>query len=402
MEQWSHSFTIAAQAASPSRATRSANPAIASAQSASTGRPHSASASANGSRPGSACTSAEPPPPAAQVDVRLRVAHGEGREPEPEPLAVGEGEVVGAGDPHRAHLGVEAVGERLASVWTRPPTRARASSTIGSCPARASSQAATSPAMPAPTITTRFGRPSRRGRPCRAIRSSASCESGRMPIRRPPCAARAARRYNPPAANRSRIPRRRERHEGRHAADRDRVRHGDVADQVRPRARPRRSASTRAASGLRKVLIVTDPGLAALGLPERVRALLDEQGVKADVFDGVAVEPTDRSMEEAADYARTKEVDGFVAVGGGQRDRHRQGREPPDVLSGPAARLREQARRPGRAGPGPAQAPHRHAHDGRHRQRDHGRPRDPRARPARQGRASRAGSCARRSASSTR
>ena len=69
--------------------------------------------------------------------------------------------------------------------------------------------------------------------------------------------------------------------------------------------------------GLRKVLIVTDPGLAALGLPDRVRALLDEQGVKADVFDGAAVEPTDRSMEEAAEYARTKEVDGFVAVGGG-------------------------------------------------------------------------------------
>ena len=48
-----------------------------------------------------------------------------------------------------------------------------------------------------------------------------------------------------------------------------------------------------------------------------MRAHLDEQGIKADVFDGVEVEPTDRSMEEAADYARTKEVDGFVAVGGG-------------------------------------------------------------------------------------
>ena len=35
------------------------------------------------------------------------------------------------------------------------------------------------------------------------------------------------------------------------------------------------------------------------------------------MFDGVAVEPTDRSMEEAAEFARTKEVDGFVAVGGG-------------------------------------------------------------------------------------
>jgi alcohol dehydrogenase class IV len=69
--------------------------------------------------------------------------------------------------------------------------------------------------------------------------------------------------------------------------------------------------------GLRRVLIVTDPGIAALGLAERVRARLDEQGVKAEVYDGVEIEPTDRSMEEAAEYARTKELDGLVAVGGG-------------------------------------------------------------------------------------
>ena len=69
--------------------------------------------------------------------------------------------------------------------------------------------------------------------------------------------------------------------------------------------------------GLRKVLIFTDRNLAAAGLPERVRGLLEEQGVKADVYDGVEVEPTDRSMEEAAEYARTKEFDGLVAVGGG-------------------------------------------------------------------------------------
>ena len=69
--------------------------------------------------------------------------------------------------------------------------------------------------------------------------------------------------------------------------------------------------------GLKKVLIFTDRNLAAAGLPERVRGLLEEQGVKADVYDGVEVEPTDRSMEEAAEYARTKEFDGLVAVGGG-------------------------------------------------------------------------------------
>ena len=69
--------------------------------------------------------------------------------------------------------------------------------------------------------------------------------------------------------------------------------------------------------GLRKVLIFTDRNLASCGLPERVRGLLEEQGVKADVYDGVEVEPTDRSMEDAAEYARTKEFDGLVAVGGG-------------------------------------------------------------------------------------
>jgi len=69
--------------------------------------------------------------------------------------------------------------------------------------------------------------------------------------------------------------------------------------------------------GIRKALIFTDRNLGELGVPERVRALLEEQGVKADVYDGVEVEPTDRSMEDAAQYARTKEFDGLVAVGGG-------------------------------------------------------------------------------------
>ena len=69
--------------------------------------------------------------------------------------------------------------------------------------------------------------------------------------------------------------------------------------------------------GIKKALVFTDRNLAELGLPERVRALLEEQGVKADVYDGVEIEPTDRSMEEAAEYARTKEFDGLIAVGGG-------------------------------------------------------------------------------------
>ncbi len=69
--------------------------------------------------------------------------------------------------------------------------------------------------------------------------------------------------------------------------------------------------------GVTKALIFTDRNLSELGLPERVRALLEEQGIKADVYDGVEIEPTDRSMQAAAEYARTKDFDGLIAVGGG-------------------------------------------------------------------------------------
>ncbi|RPH83469.1 MAG: iron-containing alcohol dehydrogenase [Candidatus Rokuibacteriota bacterium] len=69
--------------------------------------------------------------------------------------------------------------------------------------------------------------------------------------------------------------------------------------------------------GLSRVLIFTDRHLAALGLPERIRGLLGEEGIKAEIFDGVEIEPTDRSMEEAATVTRGTEADGYIAVGGG-------------------------------------------------------------------------------------
>ena len=69
--------------------------------------------------------------------------------------------------------------------------------------------------------------------------------------------------------------------------------------------------------GLGRVLIFTDRHLAEIGLPERIRALLGEEGIKDEIFDGVEVEPTDRSMEEAAAVTRGTNVDGYIAVGGG-------------------------------------------------------------------------------------
>ena len=70
--------------------------------------------------------------------------------------------------------------------------------------------------------------------------------------------------------------------------------------------------------GARRVLVVTDPGVAATGAPQRIAEQMKAYGVEAEVFDGVRVEPTDAGMREAIAYARDSGPwDAFVAVGGG-------------------------------------------------------------------------------------
>ena len=70
--------------------------------------------------------------------------------------------------------------------------------------------------------------------------------------------------------------------------------------------------------GVGRCLVVTDPGVAATGGPERVAEGLRAAGVRAEVWDGVHVEPTDASMRAAVDAARSSGPwDGVVAVGGG-------------------------------------------------------------------------------------
>ena len=69
--------------------------------------------------------------------------------------------------------------------------------------------------------------------------------------------------------------------------------------------------------GVRRALLVTDPGVAAAGHADRVRGAVEAEGIEVVVFDGVHVEPTLESLQAAADFARDAEVDGFVSVGGG-------------------------------------------------------------------------------------
>jgi hydroxyacid-oxoacid transhydrogenase len=72
------------------------------------------------------------------------------------------------------------------------------------------------------------------------------------------------------------------------------------------------------AYGARRVLVVTDPGVAATGHPQRVAEQLVVAGIEAVVYDQVHVEPTDASISAAVDHARESGPwDAFVAVGGG-------------------------------------------------------------------------------------
>jgi hydroxyacid-oxoacid transhydrogenase len=69
--------------------------------------------------------------------------------------------------------------------------------------------------------------------------------------------------------------------------------------------------------GVQRVLLITDAGVAATGLPARLVETLAARGVKAEVYDETAVEPTDESWRHAVEFASQGEWDGFVAVGGG-------------------------------------------------------------------------------------
>jgi hydroxyacid-oxoacid transhydrogenase len=70
--------------------------------------------------------------------------------------------------------------------------------------------------------------------------------------------------------------------------------------------------------GVRRVLVITDPGVAATGHPQRIVEQIERAGIEARLFDRAHVEPTDVSMAEAVDFARDSGPwDGFVAVGGG-------------------------------------------------------------------------------------
>ncbi|MGX6446752.1 hydroxyacid-oxoacid transhydrogenase [Patulibacter sp. S7RM1-6] len=66
-----------------------------------------------------------------------------------------------------------------------------------------------------------------------------------------------------------------------------------------------------------RAMLVTDPGVVATGIPDRVCEAIEREGIDVVVYDRSRVEPTIDSLQEAADFALEAKVDGFVSVGGG-------------------------------------------------------------------------------------
>ena len=69
--------------------------------------------------------------------------------------------------------------------------------------------------------------------------------------------------------------------------------------------------------GSKAPMVLTDPIVHRLGLTEGVEKSLKDAGLRVEVFDGVATEPTLESVEHAVQAFRERECDLIVAVGGG-------------------------------------------------------------------------------------
>jgi alcohol dehydrogenase len=69
--------------------------------------------------------------------------------------------------------------------------------------------------------------------------------------------------------------------------------------------------------GFSRPLLVTDPGLMAIGLVQPVIAALEQEGFEPVIFDQVREDPPEATVLSAADLGRSQGVDGVIAVGGG-------------------------------------------------------------------------------------
>jgi alcohol dehydrogenase len=69
--------------------------------------------------------------------------------------------------------------------------------------------------------------------------------------------------------------------------------------------------------GVSRPLIVTDSGLRATGIADRIASLIADAGLAPDVFDGVTSDPLTSTVEDVRDLILERGIDATVGLGGG-------------------------------------------------------------------------------------
>ena len=69
--------------------------------------------------------------------------------------------------------------------------------------------------------------------------------------------------------------------------------------------------------GCKKALVISDKGVKAAGIADKVMECIITAGLAAALYDGVVADVPDYSVDAAAEFALSKDVDCIVAVGGG-------------------------------------------------------------------------------------
>ena len=69
--------------------------------------------------------------------------------------------------------------------------------------------------------------------------------------------------------------------------------------------------------GVKKLLLVTDPGLIEIGLADKVKEKLTSSGFKINIFDGVHPNPLEEDVTLGVKAYQRNDYDGIIALGGG-------------------------------------------------------------------------------------
>ena len=70
------------------------------------------------------------------------------------------------------------------------------------------------------------------------------------------------------------------------------------------------------AHGIKKPLICTDPGLASIGMTDKIRNLLSNE-LSPTFYEETPANPTEKAVDEALEAYKTNECDGVIGFGGG-------------------------------------------------------------------------------------